>query len=177
MTDCPNVEMRELLPEYLNGRLSASHRAEVEGHLRGCADCTAELETIRLVREIYEPAPAIDVARIVSALPSRQTMRPQRSWVRRHVVQMAAAVSFVALGGMSLAVARSFFVGEPGVVPDSAVVADASLDVPLISFGGGVSDLEEEDLESLLQALEWIEALPAAEPAAAALVVDRPGTS
>jgi hypothetical protein len=49
--------------------------------------------------------------------------------------------------------------------------------VPLISFAGGVSDLEEEDLESLLQALESIEALPAAEPAAAALIVDRPGSS
>jgi anti-sigma factor RsiW len=177
MTDCPNVEMREQLPDYLNGTLPASERAELEAHLRGCADCAAELETIRLVREVFQPAPQVDVARIVAALPSHQAVRTQRSWVRRHAFQVAAAVSFIALGGMSLTVARSFFMGDAVTGDSVAVVADAGYDVPLISFAGGVSDLEEEDLESLLQALESIEALPAAEPAAAALIVDRPGSS
>lgn len=178
MIDCPDVEMREQLPDYLNGTLSAARRAEVEAHLARCAECSAELETIRLVREVFQPAPAIDVQRVVAAIPShRATVRPSRSWVARHAMQIAAAVSFVAVGGMSLAVARSFRTGEAGVTADSiTTVSDAGSDVPMISFAGGVSDLEEDDLESLLNALESIEALPAAEPSAAALVVERPGT-
>jgi anti-sigma factor RsiW len=170
--------MREQLPDYLNGTLSAPQRAVIEAHLRACAECTAELETIRLVREVFEPAPAIDVGRIVAALPGHRAVarRPQ-SWVRRHAYQVAAVVAFVALGGMSLAVARSFFI-DTGVVTDSTVVAvDAVESVPLISFAGGLSDLEDDDLVSLLEAMEFIEALPSAEPSAAALVMERQGTS
>lgn len=178
MIDCPDVEIRELLPEYLNGTLAPARRAEVEAHLAGCAECSAELETIRMVREVFQPAPAINVQKVVAAIPSRRaTMRPGRSWVARHAMQIAAAVSFVAVGGMSLAVARSFFTGEAGVTADSiTTLADAATDVPVIGFGGGLSDLEEDDLESLLNALESIEALPSADPSAAALVVERPGT-
>lgn len=174
MTDCPNVEVREQLPDYLNGTLPASRRAELEAHLLGCEECREELETIRLVREVFDPAPAVNVQGIVAALPRHQAIR--RSWVRRHAVQLAAAISFIALGGMSLAVARSFFV-DGGVVADSVTpgVAAVDVEIPAISFAGGVSDLEEDDIESLLMALESIEALPVAEPASAVLAVERSG--
>ena len=163
MTDCPNVEIRELLPDYLSGTLSAHRRSEVEAHLAGCEDCADELELLRLVREAYtEAAPAVNVNAIVSALPRRASRPAVRSWRRSHAFQIAAAVSFIALGGISLAVARSFFT----VSPDSgqidtgvAVIAETP-----ISFAGGLSDLGDEDVEALISALESIEALPVAEP-------------
>ena len=62
MTDCPNVEIRELLPEYLSGTLSAHRRSEVETHLAGCEDCAEELALLRLVREAYaEATPMVNV--------------------------------------------------------------------------------------------------------------------
>jgi anti-sigma factor RsiW len=173
MTDCPNVEIREWLPDYLSGRLEAAARSLVELHLAHCAECRAELDTIRLVREAYAAALTVpvDVNAVVAALPRARLARrnPSRSWVRSHAMQIAAAVSFVALGGMSLAVSRSFF-GDAGVGPDSiAAVAGGAgstneTSLPAISFGGGLTDLADEDLESLLAALESIEALPSAEP-------------
>lgn len=171
MSDCLNVEIRELLPEYLNGTLSASRRAEVEAHLAGCAECADELAVLRRVREAYAEAPAINVGAIVAALP-RQSARPAmrtaragapvvRSWRRSHAFQIAAAVSFITLGGISLAVARSFFNGNTSAGQIDTGIA--SIEAPAISFAGGVSDLGDEDLEALLTALETIEALPVTE--------------
>ena len=50
MSDCANIEMRELLPDLAAGTLDAHAHARVEAHLVGCADCASELETLRLVR-------------------------------------------------------------------------------------------------------------------------------
>ena len=169
MSDCLNVEIRELLPEYLNGTLSATRRTEVEAHVAGCAECAEELTVLRLVREAYnEAAPAVNVNAIVAALPqksARPAMRiaqtARRSWRRSHAFQIAAAVSFIALGGISLAVARSFFEGGSTSTRPDTVVATAT-ETP-ISFAGGVSDLGDDDLEALLSALETIEALPVTE--------------
>ena len=172
MSDCLNVEIRELLPEYLNGTLSASRRAEVEAHITGCAECADELTVLRLVREAYAGSPAVNVNAIVAALP-KKSARPAirsvgagapvgRSWRRSQAFQIAAAVSFIALGGISLAVARSFFNGNvPAVQRDTLVVS--GMETPAISFAGGVSDLGDDDLEALLTALETIEALPVTE--------------
>ena len=173
MSDCLNVEIRELLPEYLNGTLSAARRAEAEAHLAGCAECTDELTVLRLVREAYAAeAPAVNVNAIVAALP-RKSARPamrtvqagtpvRRSWRRSHAFQIAAAVSFIALGGISLAVARSFFNGNAPAGQIDTGFASSGAETP-ISFAGGVSDLGDEDLEALLTALETIEALPVTE--------------
>jgi anti-sigma factor RsiW len=167
MTDCPNVEIRELLPEYLGGTLSAHRRSEVEAHLASCEDCAEELALLRLVREAYtEVAAPVNVNAIISSLPkpvARPATRPAvRSWRRSHAFQIAAAVSFIALGGISLAVARSFFTVSPESVQPDTIVA-VSAETP-ISFAGGLSDLGDEDVEALLTALESIEALPVAEP-------------
>lgn len=187
MTDCPNVEIRELLPEYLNGTLDEARCAAVEAHLAACPECRDELTTIRLVREACEATTvSVDVSSIVAALPRpnriRAVRRPvRRSWVRSHAFQLAAALSFVALGGMSLTVARSFFGGDTRA--DSALVgsggAGTATDVlPAISFAGGVSDLGDDELETLLNSLDAIEALPVTEPATVIMsaVSERQGT-
>jgi len=168
MSDCLNVEIREALPEYLRGVLSASRRAEVEAHLATCGDCAEELAVLRLVREAYAEAPAMNVSAIVAALPRKSSRPAMRSWRHSQAFQIAAAVSFIALGGISLAVARSFFNGNPTGAPIDTVVsvsATVSGDAPAISFAGGVGDLGDDDLEALLSALESIEALPVTETA------------
>lgn len=176
MSDCTNVEIRELLPEYLQSRVAAPDRARVEAHLASCDECAAELATLRSVRQAYARVPVVDVASIARALP-----KPRRRTVRSFtMLQLAAAISFISLGGISLAVVRSVFNGEPTVMHiDSAVTpaGDSGSKVSPesarartgvvsrgISFGGGVSDLAEEDLEALLSAIESLEAAPPVDP-------------
>src|SRR5690349_5943869 len=106
MFDCANVEMRELLPELVAGTADASTRVRVEEHVAGCAECASELETLRLVRSAYASAPAIDVDRVVSALPKPPAARPSLSPaepVKRWVDwRIAAALTMISVGGLSL---------------------------------------------------------------------------
>lgn len=180
MSDCPNVEIRELLPDYLSGTLASHRRVEVEGHVAGCQDCQDELTVLRLVREAYAEAPAVNVAAIVGALPLpsiKAVVKParRRSWVREHAMQIAAVVSFVALGGVSVSLAGSFLDRSTSVSPDT-IIAMAPGEGPVISFAGGVSDLVDEDLEALLSALESMEAVPVTEPAELPISTDRSGS-
>lgn len=163
MSDCPNVEIRELLPDYLDGRVSASRRAEVESHVASCGDCADELALLRLVRQAYaSTAPAVNVAGIVAALPRKPVRRVHRPWRTSQAFQIAAAVTFIALGGISLTVARSFLGNDPATITVDTMVA-SNPDTPAISFAGGVQDLGDADLEALLSALESMEALPVTE--------------
>jgi anti-sigma factor RsiW len=181
MSDCANVDIRDRLPEYLNGTLGARARAEVEAHLASCAECADELALLRLVREAVAEVRPVNVAAIVAALPKQRARPKTRSWRQSQAFQIAAAVSFIALGGVSLAVTRSFFGGEETVVAVDTTSGNASAGIesgPVLSFSGSLSDLGDEDLEALLSALDNIEALPVAEPSEVPLVsgVERQGS-
>ena len=45
MSDCPRIVA--LLSDYLDGRLPADVRAELDQHLAGCSECTAFVGTFR----------------------------------------------------------------------------------------------------------------------------------
>ncbi len=107
MSDCANVEMRELLPEMAAGTLDAATRGRVDEHLVDCADCASELEMLRLVRSAFASSPAVDVSRIVAALPkpvvaarAARGSEPVKRWMDWRV---AAALTTIAVGGLSLA--------------------------------------------------------------------------
>jgi hypothetical protein len=141
MSDCANVEMRELLPELAAGTLDAATRARVDEHLIDCADCASELETLRLVRAAFVSAPAVDVTRVVAALPKpvvaargARGSEPVKRWMDWRV---AAALTTITVGGLSLAVSQrmrpgrempprdSSAVSTPAVAPPKSVVADS----------------------------------------------------
>ena len=102
MTDCPNGDIRDLLPDLLNGRLAPERRAEVEAHLRTCEDCREEMELLRSVRGSMHRAPAVSVADIVKALPAYHApaRHAGRGW------GIAAAIALLVGGGTSIVVAR-----------------------------------------------------------------------
>lgn len=200
MTDCPTIEMRELLPDYLHDALTAPMRQRVEEHLATCAICAEELAVLRTARAVLSTIRArpIDTAAIVRALPrpgaprltlsspSRETQPPaphSRVVPRRSptVFRIAAAISFISLGGISVAVARSYLGSGPISVSDSAVArvdapvrpALALADSPTVAtpassrgltLHASLSDLDDAALESLLGALDDLEAAPLAEP-------------
>src|SRR5689334_1979488 len=120
MSDCLNAEIRDLLPDLLHDRLDAPARARVLAHVDGCADCRSELELLRSLRgSIERSTPRVDVDRVVAALPKPGAVRvvAQRrvhmSW------RIAAAVTFIAVGGTSLVVMRNVRDGGVGA-SDSA---------------------------------------------------------
>ena len=136
MSDCANVEMRELLPELAAGTLDASARARVEAHVIACSECASELETLRLVRGAFA-APAVDIQRIVAALPKAvtgaaiTTTAPVRRWVDW---RLAAALTMITVGGLSVAVVQRRGTDATGVPNDSGAVA------PAIPSGGPAVD-------------------------------------
>lgn len=75
MRECDDVDVQDVLPDYLGGTLGAAERARVERHLDACEGCRAELALLRGVRAMHR-APAVDVARIVAALPKPPLAAP-----------------------------------------------------------------------------------------------------
>ena len=57
MTDCPNVEMRELLPELLHDHLPVAERMRVEAHVGECEACMSELALLRSARRALARPP------------------------------------------------------------------------------------------------------------------------
>ncbi|MFP5356090.1 MAG: anti-sigma factor family protein [Gemmatimonadota bacterium] len=186
-TDCSNIEMRELLPDFLHDTLSASERARVEAHLATCAECAAEHALLESARRAMAGlrVPRVDTAGIVAALP-----RPMAPAVgRRRTVgqrspllfRLAAAITFISLGGISVAIARTYFGEAPVTAVDSVMTwrSDPALGAPSLasadtpraaspaaglSVHPSIDDLGDADLESLLGELDLIEAAPLAEP-------------
>ena len=112
MNDCPNANVRDLLPDLLHHRLDAAARASVEAHVAACADCAAELAMLRNLRSATG-TPRVDVASIVAALPAYRAPA-RRSWVGW---RSAAAIAVVVAGASSVAVLQR---GVPGEVAGAA---------------------------------------------------------
>jgi anti-sigma factor RsiW len=132
MNDCPNADVRDLLPELVNDRLGASARADVEAHLATCADCRAEVEVLRGMRATFGQVPSIDVARIAAAIP------PYRAPVRRVWVgwRAAAAITVLVAGGSSVVLLnRTPAAPEPVVVlaPVPRVAPAVADSIPVVA--------------------------------------------
>jgi hypothetical protein len=165
MTDCPNGDVRDLLPDLLHDRLDPAARAMVEAHVVDCADCQLELALLRDLRSALRGTPALDLNAIGAGVPAyRAPVR--RSWVGWRT---AAAITFVAAGVSSLAV------WQRGVVPSSesaspvvqtpVSIRSAARLAPAegreLGVGGGsLTDLSERELASLLREIETLDALP-----------------
>ena len=128
MNDCMNVEVREALPDLLNGRLSALDTATMKAHVESCADCRAELALLREARSTGPLAPTIDVARIAAAIPAyggaevtvpaaRERTAVSRLW------KFAAAIALVATGGWLTLAQRGAATSE---VPQVATAPQAA---------------------------------------------------
>jgi anti-sigma factor RsiW len=184
MTECTNLEMRDLLPDYARGALTGPPVMAVEQHLASCASCRAELAVVRSALAALGNAPRVDTARIVAAVgQSRRT----RHRVTRRV--WLAAASIVAIAGAAVlarSVARD--PGSAGLPPVVIAVSDSPAATPVtptpsepvraaphpteIVVGGGVADLADADLESLLGMLDDLDAQIDVEPSALPVLLE-----
>ena len=132
MNDCPNAEMRDLLPDLLHDRLTATVRAEVTAHVAECVDCREELALIRSLQTIVTVSvPRVDIANVVQALPKppKPTMTPittrRRTWSDWRI---AAAVTLLVAGGSSVAL-----IDRAPKIVDSVAIAPVAVSAPLDS--------------------------------------------
>jgi anti-sigma factor RsiW len=179
MSDCANVEMRELLPELVHDRLDAATHARVTAHLAACSECQAELELLQTARQALRPIMPLDKRAIVAALPLPRNRQATRPLASRRVWRIAAAITVIALGGVSFTTMRQLGgpdmalvdsarnSGDTGAAQPESVLAIA--DTPVAApeqagVAGVVIDLADEDLETLIGELDKLEAAPRVDP-------------
>ena len=189
MIDCPNGDVRDVLPDYVNDRLGAHRRAEVERHVESCTACRDEVQLLRDLRATLRRAPSVDVDAIAAAIP------PYRVPVgrgRATAWRTAAAVAAIAIGGTSLALLRddapndrdartdriaqtatqnddssaSAAVSSPAGPPRGPSTQPAPLPAragELALAGAAIVDLSDGELSALMDDLESLDALPSTE--------------
>lgn len=151
MRDCENGEMRDQLPDWVHERLDADRARWVAAHVAGCADCTDEVALLRDIAVAWASAtPHVNVSAIVAALPKPPARAGRQvRWYQRTQWRAAAAL-LVTTGVTSLAVLNR----APNVALDTPTV---------VEFAGGVGDLSDNQLKSLLKDIEKLDAMPVAE--------------
>jgi Putative zinc-finger len=188
MTDCTNLEMRDLLPDYARGALTGPPVMAVEQHLASCASCRAELAVVRSALAALGDAPRVDTARIVAAVGrSRRT----RQRVTRRVWLAAASIAAIA-GAAALARNVANDSGSSSGPPVVVIVQDDSARATPVPptpnapsrpstrqqenaelvVGGGVADLADADLEALLAMLDGLDAQIDVEPTALPVLLE-----
>lgn len=168
MTDCPNAEIRDQLPDFIHDQLNARARAAVASHVARCPACAAELALLRELRGSLRNGPAVDVAQIVAALPAPS--RVSRGGRRRFDWRIAAAIAALVVGGGSAAI-LSGRVREPDR-PGAPVARQTAPEVPRVqrvatsgvSIDADLAEATASELQELLEDLDTFDGLPAGEP-------------
>ena len=163
MDDCRNAEMKDRLPDLLGDAAARPGLETVRAHVASCESCRSELALLRAVREAH-PAPAVDVARVVSALPAYR--RPS-IWTRAsRSTGMRIAAGFVVMVGLAAGVERlqrEQVSRDTVAVRAEAVRAEGTRAAGELAVGASLSDLSESDLQELLRDLGDIEAVTSTE--------------
>lgn len=184
MNDCVNGDIRDVLPELVSGTLPAADLARVQDHIRACADCAEEVELLRTARSALRFAPAMNTTRIAAGV---QASTAQRLAARRspaRVARMAGVSLIVVLGALGLWASRDTPADTPREASPVAVLPPAdgakalaapgvavavkdprSAQAPAqLALGGDMSQLEDDELLSLMAELPGLEAIPGEEP-------------
>lgn len=203
MSDCTNLEMRDLLPDLARGALSGSSLTAIEAHVATCSACRDELALVRKALGVLSATPSVDTARIAAAVARSAAVRRDAAAAvaqtrRRRASTFAtpgrrvwfAAASVVAIVGAAVLASSGDRRPESANVTPVMVQADSpAAPVPMGSepagattpgpaarvelvLGGGVSDLADADLESLLEALDDVDAELDVEPTVVSPVLE-----
>lgn len=178
MNDCVNGDIRDRLPELVNGTLTPEDLARVQQHVRVCADCSAEAALLRTARAAMRLAPTMDTARIAAAVQASTAQRLAERRVPARVGRIAAVSLAVVVAAVVVWSARDTATVTPVprtaaavqsvVEPAGAVTRTRQAPVQL-ALGGDISELADDELLTLLEEVSTLEAMPGEEPAALAI--------
>ena len=178
MNDCVNGDIRDLLPELVNGTLAAKDAPRVQDHVRKCDDCAAEVELLQTARAAMRLAPTMDTARIAAAVQASTAQRLAARRVPARVARIASLALIVILAVVALwpasddaTVETAAQVAGPAAESAQPVAAQTPVAEPRsaraptqLALGGDISGLEEEELVALLEEVSALEAMPGEEP-------------
>jgi len=186
MTDFTHDEIRDALPELLYGSLGAARRAEIEAHLRGCAECAVELRALQMVKDAPSFAPRIDAVRIsamIAPYGGVPAERPRRTRLVWQMATLAAALVLVVTAVVSRRnresavtprqVASSPAVNPPptkiAVVPTAAVKVNPPAPHVVtraheLQVAVALDGLSDGSVAQLVKDLERLDDLPSPEP-------------
>ncbi len=184
MTDCENAEIRDLLPDYAHGTLSAEALRRVETHIADCGLCSEEWALLRRLGVALSAQPPVNVAAIVAALPPSPAVRPRMVLTAPHIVQrrpvlrqpwlrIAASLLFI-VGASSVFIARSnrvavepsAVVTAPALSPTRGMVArvesvKSPMSRPAPELATSIAtDLSDKELRGLLDEIDALSAEP-----------------
>ena len=177
MRDMTRDEMQDLLPELLHGRLSGDVAAAIERTVAAYPDLAAELAMLRAVHAASARMPAIDVARIVAALPLPPEILAatpviddlaERRTAQRvmHAPRFAraAAVILVIGGGTLIALSNGRSPTSPilatNTTSESVAVAGG---VMQLGLGASTDELSVEQLRALEEDIRSLDGVPSAD--------------
>jgi len=138
MNDCPNADVRDLLPDLLHGRLDSATRSTVESHVASCADCRAELALLRELHASTARVPMLDVAAVAAAVPA-YSAPVRRSWVGWRT---AAAVTLIVAGGSSIIVTQRIGTRQPDSVRIAQTPVETAAPTPVTPGVGAATPVE-----------------------------------
>lgn len=168
MRECQDETVKDMLPEFATGRLNAADAARVTAHVEACPTCAAELA---VVRAAAFTAPAVDIARIVAALPTPPSkvieLKPliQRRSRRFTSWRIAATIATIAVSGVSLVALQSILRdNKPPSVKRVVLKPSDAAEASGLTVGGSLNDLSEKEMQTLLDKLDELDAVPSAEP-------------
>lgn len=189
MNRCTEVDVQEMLPDLLHGKLDVRARARVEAHVAACEDCAEDLEVLRTVKSAAVFIPAIDVDRVVRKIPPYRVIVPAAQVpARSRVVSwlVAASLAVVVLGGGSLLmiqqkpmvrsvarydggpdqrrVAPRLPLTKPGNTAGQKPPAVLESRPHALAMATGVDGLSDNNLRQLMNDMDSFDALPTTEP-------------
>lgn len=155
MTD-PTNHLGTTLQDFLDGRLAAARRSEVEAHLGECPQCRRQLEALRWVRDVAvkqlpgEDVPPALAGRVAAALDAaHERSRPVasltlgrrwRKWAVAGALLAAAALALLLVSqprtNLVDAVARDFTEYSGGRLPLDLPSSDGAAVESLFTKGG-----------------------------------------
>ncbi len=112
----------DLLSSYLDGRLTARERAQVEEHLAACPACSADLESLRATVHAVRALPTVAVPRSFYVQPAPQP-RPAYVLLRLATATVAAMLVLTMAGDLFLRVYQPAMAPAPEALATMPAVA------------------------------------------------------
>jgi anti-sigma factor RsiW len=185
MTDITHDEVRDALPDVVNGTIEGSRRRQIEDHLRSCTECASELRVVRMVKDAPSFAPMIDAVKVSSGIAPYggvATPRPRTSTRMWQTLAAVAAVVVIAVTAVSRghqaspipAVKNRQVAAALPPAPTHATVTP-STDSPAkkaaapsrpheLQVAVALDDISDGNLARLASELDGLDGLPSAEP-------------